>query len=248
MHMRSLIDFIYNGEVNIHQNDLKELLRLANVLKIKGLDEVSPTDTNDIVVNQPSESATNESQARSDTSDDSTKLDDCDMPSTSDKRKSAKKRKSVSFADPLEIVWDGSIPESSRHANVELRSNICMVTTVSKDNELRNASVDHDDDRHTKPNVNELVVTINPHSLYSYNDSLKAESLYEIPSKKQRPYTIRKMIRKNENFLRALRAVRDEGIGFCKAAKLHGVNNRTLWLEYQKLGYPIKNSRKKQQS
>ena len=43
----------------------------------------------------------------------------------------------------------------------------------------------------------------------------------------------------DENFLRALEAVRFGGIGFCKAARLYGVNNRTLWLEYKKRGYPI---------
>lgn len=43
----------------------------------------------------------------------------------------------------------------------------------------------------------------------------------------------------DENFIRALEAVRCGGIGFCKAARLFGVNNRTLWLEYKKRGYPI---------
>ncbi|KAF5304103.1 hypothetical protein FQA39_LY01888 [Lamprigera yunnana] len=42
----------------------------------------------------------------------------------------------------------------------------------------------------------------------------------------------------DENFVRALDAVRYGGIGFCKAAKMYGVNNRTLWLEYKKRGYP----------
>jgi len=42
-----------------------------------------------------------------------------------------------------------------------------------------------------------------------------------------------------ENFLRALEAVRFGGIGFCKAARMYGVNNRTLWLEYKKRGYPV---------
>lgn len=41
-----------------------------------------------------------------------------------------------------------------------------------------------------------------------------------------------------ENFQRALEAVRFGGIGFCKAARMFGVNNRTLWLEYKKKGYP----------
>lgn len=43
----------------------------------------------------------------------------------------------------------------------------------------------------------------------------------------------------DENFIAALEAVRTGGLGFCKAAKIYGVNNRTLWLEYRKRGYPI---------
>lgn len=43
----------------------------------------------------------------------------------------------------------------------------------------------------------------------------------------------------DENFIQALEAVRTGGIGFCKAARLYGVNNRTLWLEYKKRGYPV---------
>ncbi|XP_067644787.1 uncharacterized protein [Eurosta solidaginis] len=43
----------------------------------------------------------------------------------------------------------------------------------------------------------------------------------------------------SENFINALEAVRSGGIGFCKAARIYGVNNRTLWLEYKKRGYPV---------
>lgn len=42
-----------------------------------------------------------------------------------------------------------------------------------------------------------------------------------------------------ECFIQALEAVKTGGIGFCKAARIYGVNNRTLWLEYKKRGYPI---------
>lgn len=33
---------------------------------------------------------------------------------------------------------------------------------------------------------------------------------------------------------KAIEAVRFDGMGFCKAARIHGVNNRTLWLQYHK--------------
>lgn len=41
----------------------------------------------------------------------------------------------------------------------------------------------------------------------------------------------------NENFKLALDAVMNKGIGFCKAARTFGVNNRTLWLECRRLGF-----------
>lgn len=42
----------------------------------------------------------------------------------------------------------------------------------------------------------------------------------------------------DHKFIAALEAVRFGGIGFCKAARIFGVNNRTLWLEYKRRGYP----------
>lgn len=48
----------------------------------------------------------------------------------------------------------------------------------------------------------------------------------------------------DENFIAALEAVRSGSLGFCKAAKIYGVNNRTLWLEYKKRGYPLRPSTK----
>ena len=62
-----------------------------------------------------------------------------------------------------------------------------------------------------------------------------------VPKKKRKERSIKP---RNKNFIRALEAVRFEGMGFCKAARMHGVNNRTLWLEYQKLGYPSTKLRK----
>lgn len=66
------------------------------------------------------------------------------------------------------------------------------------------------------------------------------------PSPNQNGHTVAPVKRKrsvnpqaDENFVRALEAVRFGGIGFCKAARMYGVNNRTLWLEYKKRGYPV---------
>ncbi|XP_054289518.1 longitudinals lacking protein, isoforms H/M/V-like [Macrosteles quadrilineatus] len=47
-------------------------------------------------------------------------------------------------------------------------------------------------------------------------------------------------IQHSTDFRLALEAVRCGELGFCKAAKTFKVNNRTLWLEYKKRGYPPK--------
>ncbi|KAG5877469.1 hypothetical protein JTB14_029403 [Gonioctena quinquepunctata] len=83
--------------------------------------------------------------------------------------------------------------------------------------------------------------TVSPASPHPNNDNLLLHSNPGISE--SYPHTNLKRKRSfnpqgDENFLRALEAVRFGGIGFCKAARMYGVNNRTLWLEYKKRGYP----------
>lgn len=42
--LRAIIDFMYRGEVNVSQNQLGNLLKTAEVLRVKGLTEVNDTD------------------------------------------------------------------------------------------------------------------------------------------------------------------------------------------------------------
>lgn len=260
IHIKSLIDFIYNGEVNIYQDQLAELLRVANILKIKGLDEVAPNELDESIGKSSGERHLAAAEtSKSSENDESTKRNELNVPSTSNQTKTTKKRKSVSFSDTPQVCDQHSSSSSQVESQIETTGNgkrklrslsdICSITKIKKEHDNEEHSGidddDDDDDNEKPPNQSAFVVTINPHSLYSSTEPL---STAESPVKKQRTNTSRKMIRKNENFLRALEAVRDEGIGFCKAAKIHGVNNRTLWLEYQKLGYPMKNARKKSQT
>lgn len=280
--MKSLIEFIYNGEVNIYQDNLPELLRIANILKIKGLDDM------------PSQMTTQSAHTNENVDDNANtggnsfiKIQkDKNVASTSDRAttsKSSKKRKSVSFSDTPQIVCDSNNASSSmlteQHsdggggggesssAKRKLRSlpDICSITKIKNESDETSSTManrndgdgddgDDNDDSSEEANKDQrLVVRINPHAIYSSNESINDTDNDGASPKKpqqhqQRTSSMsRKMIRKNENFLRALEAVRDEGIGFCKAAKIHGVNNRTLWLEYQKRGYPMKNARKKSQ-
>lgn len=281
LHMKSLVEFIYNGEVNIFQENLAELLWIANILKIKGLDEMPPL-SNDADDNMEDDGSKDNKLLVKNSLDKT--IRDTNLPNTSDQAIDAssnrvKKRKSVSFSDTPEIVCDqqrfstdaSSTSFYEQHSEScsgngkrKLRSlsNICSVTKIEKQPEEATvasvmASNTNDDNSSETANV----VTVNPHTIYSSNESINLDGrimgndsvslLSSSPKKPQpqqqqrSPSVSRKMIRKNENFLRALEAVRDEGIGFCKAAKIHGVNNRTLWLEYQKRGYPMKNARKK---
>lgn len=260
--MKSLIEFIYNGEVNIYQDNLTEFLRVAGILKIKGLDEVTPNQTTEIADGQDNNdsvlsNATTEVNSLTLQSPNivkSTKQKDVTVPSTSEQTKSAKKRKSVTFSDTPEIVW-GQLDANLVDCQVENNGNgkrkprpltdICSITKIKNENEQ---SVFDSTNEVEKLSKNELFVAINPQSIYTSTESsaiVDCQLIETSTTNQGINTTSRKMIRKKENFLRALKAVRDEGMGFCKAAKIYGVNNRTLWLEYQKLGYPMKNARKK---
>lgn len=251
--------------MNIHEDHLAELLRVANTLKIKGLDEMQSSYTNESGENQDVEESNATTEEGTLTPQPATIGDEVKqkddavacIAGTSDQAKTTKKRKSVTFSDTPEIVWghlDANQAENDGNGKRKLRSltDICSITKIKKENDEQD-EFDHADEEEGPSNENELFVSINPHSLtslYATNESTSADgqAMENLPKKQRIGGTSRKMIRKNENFLRALQAVRDEGMGFCKAAKIHGVNNRTLWLEYQKRGYPIKNARKKSQS
>lgn len=99
-HLRNLIDFIYNGKVNIFEENLPELLRIANILKIKGL--VSEID-NDLSDTEEFEQNIDESKQDDNNSDDgfslnalqnlkkeSTETDDVDASSGKSLQKSVK--------------------------------------------------------------------------------------------------------------------------------------------------------------
>lgn len=44
VYLKNLIEFMYRGEVNIYQEHLPELLRIAELLKVKGLEEIPSFD------------------------------------------------------------------------------------------------------------------------------------------------------------------------------------------------------------
>lgn len=254
-HLKSLIDFIYNGKVNIFESHLPELLRIANILKIKGLVSEESIIENSSENDDSSETEPNNSTetflpnviktvkiepTENDAIEKTTTLSNAGM-------KSIKKRKSVSFSEIPEIVYGelsseyfGTGNEQNDKKKRKLRSSTEMCTITKIDPLAISDKPDYQQSGGTSQFIGTCSTSNQtPEPMRSEHESVENRTV------KARNPNSRKMIRKNENFLRALEAVRTQGIGFCKAAKIHGVNNRTLWLEYQKLGYPMKNARKK---
>lgn len=254
-HLKSLIDFIYNGKVNIFEAHLPELLRIANILKIKGL--VSEESIVDNSSENDDSSETEPNECTETFSPNVTKIVKTEPIETDETEntttlsnvasKPSKKRKSVSFSEIPEIVYGelgsgyfGTGNEQNDKKKRKLRSSTEMCTITKIDTSEISVEPDYQQPGATSQFINTCSTS------NQTPDRMKCEhESGENQMAKPRNPTSRKMIRKNENFLRALEAVRTQGIGFCKAAKIHGVNNRTLWLEYQKLGYPMKNARKK---
>lgn len=254
VHLRSLIDFIYNGEVNIMEEHLSELLRIANILKIKGLEEIPSVniasnesdgfdgtpDEQDLSTLINNNEAVENSFMQSPFSlkeeflvpEDVTKAIVSSLPSTSDPTKMPKKRKSVSFSETTEIVCSKVSPSQSysdaesfangKRRGLRSTTETCTITKLRHLNDSGSSGSDGQMDMEDGTNNNDMVVTINPLSLYAdgkdgsvaSSTPMKTENGNNNPQqKRQRNSAKRQMIRKNENFLRALEAVRDGNIG-----------------------------------
>ena len=59
-HLEAIVDFIYNGEVNVAQDDLEILLETARDLKVKGLSEKRAESTNNLMPENQNDDAANE--------------------------------------------------------------------------------------------------------------------------------------------------------------------------------------------
>lgn len=78
-----------------------------------------------------------------------------------------------------------------------------------------------------------------PHSVYA----IPKAAIPKVKTPYKQENKVRKKresgIRDSDRFKEALEAVRLGRMGFCRAAQEYGINNRTLWLEYKKKGYPV---------
>ncbi|KAL4717723.1 hypothetical protein ACJJTC_000872 [Scirpophaga incertulas] len=288
--LRTMVDFMYYGEVNVTEEQLPQVLDTAKLLKIKGLTEMP--DSTSLTRSQgtsadfqsPGESV--ESQRHS------------SSPATSPSNKRKRRRKSSSGSTSLNMVGEEGRGED---ATVDLvrGDSITLSSTLSsipqrRPRDFQDERVMDNPQQNTEPhnmNVESMGMDANAagmpqggqwstmeHMYPRYSNAclggaLQAEgSLYmnnvmapeqeladysqalvgpspgpscipeppppepamPIPQKRRRTTNPQS----EENFQRALEAVRFGGIGFCKAARMFGVNNRTLWLEYKKKGYP----------
>lgn len=52
--LQALVEFIYHGEVNVHQRNLSSFLKTAEVLRVSGLTQPSDSSANDVSTNNSS--------------------------------------------------------------------------------------------------------------------------------------------------------------------------------------------------
>ncbi|XP_045784112.1 longitudinals lacking protein, isoforms H/M/V-like isoform X1 [Maniola jurtina] len=286
--LRTMVDFMYYGEVNVTEEQLPQVLETAKILKIKGLtempDSTSLTRSQGSATDFSSVDNTNETQRSA-------------VPSVSPSSPSTRrKRRRKSSSGSMNLVTEDNRSEDG--TNIEMMREAVTLSSVpqQKRRELdermdnpqqagdpTNINIDQlamDTNavgmsqgqwsmlEHTYPRYSNACLgggglqpdqgmylnnVINPHGdpeMNHYGQALgvpgpapgpscvaeaqTVQAVNQTPQKRRRATNPQA----EENFQRALEAVRFGGIGFCKAARMFGVNNRTLWLEYKKKGYP----------
>ncbi|XP_041986464.1 uncharacterized protein LOC121738470 [Aricia agestis] len=274
--LRTMVDFMYYGQVNVTEEQLPQVLETAKVLKIKGLTEMP--DSTSLTRSSDYNSADNSLETQRQSA----------SPCSPTRRKRRRKSSSgsvncigenirndeidqnINMTRELPTVTLSSLPHKRRDDKIE--------ETAQQTGEPSNLNIDLNMEaniipqgqwsmleypRYTNPclgggalppdqgmYINNVMNTHADADLNSYGqlgiagpapgpscvaDSQAVQNLPQTPVAKRRRTTNPQA---EENFQRALEAVRFGGIGFCKAARLFGVNNRTLWLEYKKKGYP----------
>ncbi|XP_063372911.1 protein bric-a-brac 1-like [Cydia amplana] len=276
--LRTMVDFMYCGEVNVTEEQLPQVLDTAKHLKIKGLTEMPETTS-------LTRSQGNELQSQADSLDSNRhSASPATSPNTKRKRYGIR-RKSSTGSTSLNMVEEhreeqqeparesvtlSSLPRrreyedthqtslnTDPHMNVEplpmeggsaglpQGAQWSMMDTYPR---YSNAclGLQHDPamymgnviNQHMENDINEYAQAVGVTGP-SPGPSCVPEAQVTQEQTPQQPKRRRATNpQSEENFQRALEAVRFGGIGFCKAARMFGVNNRTLWLEYKKKGYP----------
>ncbi|XP_050683074.1 zinc finger and BTB domain-containing protein 24-like isoform X1 [Leptidea sinapis] len=291
--LRTMVDFMYYGEVNVTEEQLPQVLDTAKLLKIKGLTEM-PDSTSLTRQNTSSEFQSPGESMES--------VRPSASPSSSPCRKRRRRKSSSGSTNLGTLVHNESKNEDfGQNSSEVVRADTIMLSTlpqqrrreyeerldvIPQPGETHNLNMEPmsmDTNpvglvqggqwsmlEHTYPRypnaacigvsglqpdpgmyINNMMNSHTDHEINNYGQNLgvtgpspgpscAAESqnshLMVVQGQPRRRRTTNPQAA--ENFQKALEAVRTGGIGFCKAAKLFGVNNRTLWLEYKKKGYP----------
>ncbi|KAG6445613.1 longitudinals lacking protein, isoforms H/M/V isoform X3 [Manduca sexta] len=294
--LRTMVDFMYYGEVNVTEEQLPQVLDTAKLLKIKGLTEMP--DSTSLTRSQgtsadfqsPGESVDSQRHSASPTT------------SPSNKRKRFVRRKSSTGSTSLNmVIGEDARPEDVHNLEMMRAGESITLSSVPQQRrrdfddrpldggqpnaEAQNLNVEpvgmepnasgmpqgaqwsmmeHAYPRYTNACIggaglqpdsgmymnNVMDPNMDP-DMSDYGQGMGVAGPSPGPSclaesqAAQEPAPPAQTKRRRatnpqseENFQRALEAVRFGGIGFCKAARMFGVNNRTLWLEYKKKGYP----------
>uniref|UniRef100_A0A2A4IX55 BTB domain-containing protein n=1 Tax=Heliothis virescens TaxID=7102 RepID=A0A2A4IX55_HELVI len=283
--LRTMVDFMYCGEVNVTEEQLPKVLDTAKLLKIKGLTEMP--DSTSLTRSQANNS---DFQSQADSLD-SQRQSPAASPSSKRKRKSSTGSTSLSMLEEsradvsaqtgggVETITLSSLPHHRRireYHEIRTIDNAQQTTETAENMSVDQSSVGMENPPAAMPQGGQW--TMMEHSYPRYSNAclgaVQQEPIYmnnvmnqhmddmnysqgmgvagPSPSSscaemqtQQEPHPVPTPKRRRtsnpqseENFQRALEAVRFGGIGFCKAARMFGVNNRTLWLEYKKKGYP----------
>ncbi|XP_028173668.1 longitudinals lacking protein, isoforms H/M/V-like isoform X3 [Ostrinia furnacalis] len=292
--LRTMVDFMYYGEVNVTEEQLPQVLDTAKLLKIKGLTEMPETTS---LTRSQGTSADFQSPGEPDSQRHSA------SPAASpNNNKRKRRRKSSTGSTSVNMVGDDNRQEDGPSVDLIRGESITLsslppqrrreyderppdahqvsmnpephmnVEPMAIDTSQAGAALTQGGQwsmmEHTYPRYSNACVgglqpdpgmssymnnVMNPHmdgELADYSQGLGVAgpspgACAAEPQTPQEPAPQPQPRRRRttnpqseENFQRALEAVRFGGIGFCKAARMFGVNNRTLWLEYKKKGYP----------
>uniref|UniRef100_A0A8D8WKS5 Protein tramtrack, alpha isoform n=1 Tax=Cacopsylla melanoneura TaxID=428564 RepID=A0A8D8WKS5_9HEMI len=255
--LKTLIDFVYFGEVNVSQEHLPSLLKTAETLQIKGLTEMPDRQ---VTLNSIPSSASTPQPGGSGGGEIKT---ESPLGSPSGyKRKRMRKSSAESVATTVggedqetSTINTRDIQQSGQHMHgVMVKPEPHGQPTPQLDDKSpRSVSMSSAETGPISGNKSGWVEPAHVINIYSAIDPSPAPSSHyqegegfssEFTPEATPPLTARKKrynscsSQDRERFNEALEAVRYGGIGFCKAARLYGVNNRSLWLEYKKRGYP----------